>query len=142
MLVGQHWDTDGAGSDAVNLTNRSVVNEGTNPTVHSGVIFKLEGPLRVLHTVGGSNPVAGEWLVFGNASDFYIQRTILSGTLEVDDIGAGWQQLGITDFTMDNQSTIPFSFKLTEVFYEISTDVSGIPVIETATHSYRSNKDI
>jgi len=137
MLIRHPMDTDGDGLPSVRLTDRIVDNSNPSSTCHSGVDFSSTGVLSTIQANGGFSAVMNEWLNSGAASGFYLQRTILSGTLEVD-AGAGWLQLS-TSRTYDNQK-VSAGIKTTEVFFELSSDVSGTPLVATATMTFISEQ--
>ena len=125
----------GAAADTVNITDRFVSGILTSGTCHSGIRFSSDGVLLTIQNNGGFSSVSGEWLVTGTASGFYVQRTIISGTLEVD-AGTGWLQLN-ANRTYDNQKSSA-GLKTTVVFFEVSSDMSGVPVVDTATMTFAS----
>ncbi len=138
MLVHQIQTSEGSVSASVNLEDRTITGFGESGTIHSGIETGSDGVLSKIQANGGLSAISGEWLLSGAASGFYIQRTILSGTLEVD-AGAGWLQMN-TNRTYDNQKA-SVGNKTTEVFFEISSDVSGVPVVDTATMTFNSFKE-
>ena len=135
MLARQIYGTDGGGTASVKLNSRDVTRLRVNATCHSGIRTNLSGALELIQNNGGFSSVNGEWLVFGAASGFWIQRTIISGTLEVD-AGAGFLQIN-TSRTYDNQKGTT-GLKETEVFFEISSDSGGTPIVATATMMFSS----
>ena len=137
MLIRHPMDSDGDGLPSVRLTDRIVDNSNPSSTCHSGVDFSSTGVLCTIQANGGFSAVMNEWLNSGSASGFYLQRTILSGTLGVD-AGAGWLQLS-TSRTYDNQK-VSAGIKTTEVFFELSSDVSGTPLVATATMTFISEQ--
>jgi hypothetical protein len=137
MLLRRIHDTDGSVSDFVNITDRTVDNSSPSGTVHSGVRFGSSGVLSKIQFNGGFSAISGEWLGSGAASGFFLQRTILSGTLE-DDAGTGWLQLN-ANRDYDNQKSSSGT-KITVVFFEVSSDVSGVPVVDTATMTFVSSQ--
>ncbi len=137
MLLRRIHDTDGAVADFVNITDRTISNFRGTETCHSGVRFGLNGVLSKFQRNGGISSISGEWLGSGTASGFYVQRTILSGTLEVDP-GTGFLQLN-ADRDYDNQKSSA-GIKTTEVFFEVSSDVSGVPIVDTATMTFISEQ--
>jgi len=130
MLAHMTQTSEGAGVAGVKITDRSVANSRDTGTCHSGIKLGSDGVLYKLQSNGGFSSVSGEWLVTGTASNFYAQHTIISGTLEVGP-ASGWNQLSV-DLTYDNQKSSNGT-KETEVFFEISSDVSGTPVVGSAT---------
>ena len=138
MLVHQHQTSEGSVSSSVKITDRTVRNFSLSGTVHSGIVTGSNGVLSTIQVNGGTSAVSGEWLLSGLSSDFYIQRTIISGTLEVD-AGAGWLQMN-SNRTYDNQKS-SVGIKTTVVFFEISSDVSGTPVVDDATQTFISERE-
>jgi hypothetical protein len=116
MLVHQTQTSEGTASDFVNITDRTIENVTTSGTCHSGVRFGSSGVLSKIQPNGGLSAISGEWLGSGTASDFYLQRTIISGTLE-DDAGAGFLQLN-ANRDYDNQKS-SLGTKTTVVFFEV-----------------------
>lgn len=139
MLAHQHQESDGSPNDNVKLTDRTVSRVNPSDPCHSGIQANSSGVLNEVQNNGGLSAVIGEWLVKGSPSGFYIQRTIVSGTLETDP-GAGFLQMN-TSRLYENILTIG-DRKITVVFFEISSDVGGVPVIATATHTYESLREI
>ncbi len=137
MLLRRIHDTDGAPLANVNITDRNIRNSIGSGTCHSGVSFGSDGVLSKIQANGGFSAISGQWLVTGAASTFFVQRTILSGTLEVDP-GTGFLQLNSTR-TYDNQKSSAGE-KITEVFFEVSSDVSGVPIVDTATMTFTSDQ--
>ena len=130
MLTHQTWQSEGAGVDTVNIASTTLFNSRISGTCHAGVSLGSDGVLSHIQSNGGFSAIIGQWLVNGTASDFFVQRTIVSGTLQVDP-GAGFLQLNV-DRTYDNQRTGP-GISTTELFLEVSSDISGVPIVETAT---------
>jgi len=139
MLVHQSWETEVVASASVKLKDRTVANTSLTGPVHSGIRTGSDGVLSLIQANGGFSAVSGEWLLSGLSSAFWIQRTILVGTLEVDP-GAGFLQMN-TNRTYDNQIAV-VGTKGTIVFFEISSSVGGTPVIETATMTFNSTLDV
>jgi len=138
MLVHQTQTSEGVASDTVNITDRQVSNVRESGTCHSGVKFGSDGILSKLQANGGFTAISGQWLVSGTASGFFLQHTIISGTLEVDPPVATFNQLN-TDRTYDNQKSSSGT-KTTVVFFELSSDVSGSPIVDTATMTFISEQ--
>ncbi len=137
MLVHQNQTSEGTVADSVKITDRTINNFRFSGTCHSGVRFGSDGVLFKRQANDGLSAISGEWLVTGTASGFFLQRTITSGTLEVDP-GTGFLQLN-TNRDYDNQKSSAGT-KVTEVFFEISSDVSGVPVVDTATMIFSSTQ--
>jgi len=137
MLVHQTQTSEGSSSDTVVLNDRDIIRFAVSGTVQSGIQLNLSGVLFLYQANGGLSQVTGEWLVSGTASTFFVQRTIIDGTLETDP-GAGFLQLNVTRDYINKKSTQ--GTKITNVFFEISSDVSGIPIVATATMKFTSIK--
>jgi len=137
MLVHQTWDSEGPGVASVNITDRTVSNFRPGGTAHSGVKLDLAGVLSTINAQGGFSAVSGEWLLSGSASSFFVQRTIISGTLEVDP-GTGFLQLN-ADRIYDNQKESA-GIKTTVVFFEIADDGIGTTIFDTATMTFISEQ--
>jgi len=140
MLVHQSWAseaTEGAGVPSVKITNRTVFNVRISGTCHSGIKLGLDGVLSTLQADGGFSAISGEWLLTGSASSFFVQRTIISGTLEVDP-GTGFLQLN-ADRIYDNQKATQ-GIKTTEIFFEIADDGVGTTILDTATMTFLSEQ--
>ncbi len=132
-------ESEGAGIDTVNITDRTILNSRDSGVCHSGIRVGSNGVLYRIQANGGFSALSGQWLVNGTASDFYMQRTILSGTLEVD-AGAGWIQCNVNrDF--DNQQATAGN-KMASIFVEISNDMSGVPVLDSATFEFESEQGL
>lgn len=138
MLLHKNQSTDGAASDTVVLTDRTVENTSTGEPVNSGIRLGSDGVLREYQAGGGRTAIIGEWLVSGTASTFFVQRTILDGTLQTDP-GTGFLQLNVNRDYINLKSTN--GTKVTSIFLEISSDVSGVPLVATATHTYTSIRE-
>lgn len=136
MLLHQIYATEGIGNDAVKLGSVRLIRLSVRGPANSGIQLGSTGILSYRQSNGGLSQISGQWLIFGNSSTFYVQRTILKnddgtlGTLETD-AGDGFLQLSTTRTYTNIKSTI--GVKTTEVFFEIASDASGVPVVATAT---------
>lgn len=130
MLVHQIQDSEGVVLEGVKLTNRDILGFRISGTCHAGVQFGSDGVLFKIQSEGGLSAIIGQWLLSGSAASFFLQRTIISGTLEVD-AGTGFLQLN-ANREYDNQKSTA-GVKTTVVFFELSSDVSGVPIVDTAT---------
>ena len=137
MLLRHIRGTDGAVADFVNITDREINTVRVSGTCHSGVRFASDGVLFRRQADDGLSSISGEWLGQGAASGFFVQLTIISGTLEVD-AGTGFLQLN-TNRDYDNQK-LSEGTKTTVVFFELSSDVSGVPLLDTATMTFVSRQ--
>lgn len=112
--------------DAVQLPNLSFVRAGSNNPVYAGVMFGADGVIYSYQANGGLSAV-GNWLINGTNSDFYLSRTISSGTLE-SDAGAGPLQMNANRAYRVQDIAFAGSVQAT-VDFEISDDASGTPVV-------------
>ena len=150
MLVHQNWSGatlggpgdpgapggpggEGPPIDTVKITNRTVFSVRFSGTCHSGIIFRTSGVLNTIQANGGNSVVPGEWLVTGTASTFYLQRTIISGTLQSDP-GGGFLQLNTTR-TYEKQKNSAGN-SVTVVFFELAADAGGTDILDTATMTF------
>jgi hypothetical protein len=133
--------SEGAGVAGVNITNRTVSNVRASGTCHSGIVLGLNGILSTIQGNGGSSAISGQWLNTGTASGFYVQHTIISGTLDSSSpTESVWNQLNANRI-YDNEKASA-GLKTTVVFFEISSDVSGSPVVDTATMTFVSEQGL
>lgn len=135
MLAHQIHTSEGSIGAAVKLTSRTVANFDPIGPCASGVSFDIDGVLSEIQAGGGLSAIIGEWLLTGAASAFFIQRTIITGTLE-EDPGTGF--LAMSSIRRYENNKASDGLKVTEVFFEISSDVSGVPIVATATHVFSS----
>ena len=135
MLVHQIHETEGIGNDNVKLLSIELFRLSVSGPTSSGIRLGSNGVLSYYQSNGGLSAISGQWLIFGDPSTFYVQRTILNGTLETDP-GAGFLQLNTNRDYINLMALM--GLKTTEVFFEISDDISGVPVIETATMTFNS----
>ena len=139
MLIHQIMSTEGAPATSnVKLSSRTVSRFRVDLNCHSGIRTGGTGILFLIQATGGFSSVSGEWLINGSAADFFIKRTIISGSLEVDP-GPGFLQMNTTR-TYDNLKS-SVGVKTTEVFFEISSDVSGVPIVDNATMTFISERE-
>ncbi|MGY8962553.1 MAG: hypothetical protein ACKVKT_03245 [Rhodospirillales bacterium] len=136
------WDSDGVGTATVKITSRTVSNTTFDQTCHSGVRFASDGVLFLIQSNGGFSSVSGEWLLVGSAASFYLKRTITSGDLQTDTNGdALWHIMNATK-TFEITQAVPDLEKSSTVFFEISSDASGSPVIATATMTFTAENSV
>lgn len=120
------------GVPGVNVTNREINNFSAFSDCHSGIKLGLNGVLSTINAFGGFNAITGEWLITGSAADFYVQRTIIDGTLDQDP-GTGFLQLN-TDRIYELVRAVEGE-ATTILFLEFSSDVSGVPLVGSATYT-------
>lgn len=121
----------GASAEVVRFVSHDFSREGTTAPVYSGLRIATAGNLQA-RTATGSWQGIGSWLLNGSAGDFYVSRTIDSGTLTTD-AGAGPLQLNT-----DRDYSINGLNKTTQVSFEISDDVSGSPVRASVTYVFQA----
>lgn len=136
MLVHQNQETEGVGSATVKVNSRTVSNTNFNDECSSGIVFGSDGVLSRIQFNGGTSAITGEWLVSGLSSNFYVERTIDSGTLQTDP-GAGFLQLNATR-SYENQ-TSQVGVKTTVVTFQVASDAGGTNIVATATMTFESN---
>jgi len=127
--------TSGAAAAFVNITDRTISNAAVPSPVHSGVRVGSGGELFAIQANGGFSEISGEWLPVGTPGDFFVASTIISGTLEVD-AGSTFVVCS-TNRDYDNQKTSQ-GLKTTNILLTFSSDVSGTPVVGTATLIFES----
>ena len=136
MLIHQNHTSEGSVNPAVKVKSRTFTSEGIfTPAVYSGLRFGSDGVLSKVQANDGLSAISGEWLISGAASDFWCQRTVISGTLEVD-AGSGFINMAVNLNYKNIKSSV--GTKTTVVFFEISNDASGVPIVETATITFVS----
>lgn len=142
MLIHQIFNSEGIGNDAVKLNSVNLDRFSIDGPTSSGIQLGQNGNLSYRQSNGGLSRISGQWLIFGDPSTFYVQRTILRdedgklGTLEVD-AGEGFLQLN-TNRNYTNVINTRIGVKVTEVFFEIASDASGVPLVATATMKFTS----
>ncbi len=137
MLVHQAWESEGAVT-GVNIVSTTIISFSTSGTVYSGVRFGSDGVLYRFQPNGGVSALPLQWLLSGTASDYYVSRTVGSGTLDVD-AGAGPLQLNANrDYNIQNSM---IGIETAEVFFEIASDVSGSPVVGEGTITFQAEKE-
>lgn len=131
MLIPLISESQGDPGDTVALPNAVLFNFINPPDVaYSGLKFDNDGNMYRRQAGGGWSSV-GAWLLNGTASDFYITRAIVSGTLTTD-AGAGPLQLNV-DREYDIQGT---ANDVTEITVEISNDISGTPILVMRNYTF------
>ncbi len=135
MLVHQTWDTEGAGAASVNISDSLNLNSRGSGDCYSGYQFGADGVLSKVQANGGLSSIMGQWLLVGTSDLFWLQRTILSGTLEVD-AGTGWLQMNTSRLFENIQSSAGESSAA--IFIEIASDSGGVTVVASATFNFTS----
>lgn len=102
LLFFTNSSSAGASGDVATLPINDFTTQGFTGTVYSGVKFDNDGNIYERQAGGGWSSI-GAWLLSGTASDFYIKRTIDTGSLTTDG-GAGPLILS-TDRIYDLQRT-------------------------------------
>ena len=104
-------------------------------TVFSGLKLDSDGNLYARQGGGGYSSI-GAWLINGANTGFFVKRVIDIGTLTTDG-GAGPIVLS-SDREYDVQVTT--GTKSATVSFEISTDISGSPIVALITHVFTATK--
>ena len=130
-IIHRLYASAGDPGDTVSITNMAVDNATLVSPAFSGVRLGSNGGLDIRQHTGSWSSVNGEWLVKGTASDFYVSRTIDSGTL-TEDAGAGPLQLNATRAYSITQTGD--GIKTATITLDISDDVSGIPIVASAQY--------
>jgi len=109
-----------------------------NTRVYSGVKFDADGDVYARDgTTGGWNKEA-TWLLAGTVGSYYLSRTIDSGLLTTD-AGAGPLVMS-TDRIYDRQVAGGILTVNATVTFDISSDVSGSPIVATGTYFFEATR--
>lgn len=109
----------------------------TAAPVYAGAYLKNDGEEYAYDASGGGGEGTslGSWLEGGAVADYYVRRTINSGTLNHVDAGSGWLQLNTSrGFAVKQQSasTTPGQANIT---LDIATAATTTAIIDTQTFS-------
>jgi hypothetical protein len=108
---------------------------GLSSPVYSGAKFDGDGDVYAYSATGSWQRI-GTWLVAGAATGYYISRTVDSGSLNVD-AGAGPLQMNT-----DREYSISWgpvaSSKTAAISFQISSDVSGSPIVATGSYTFEA----
>lgn len=130
MLIHQNQESDGVVTEATNLTTRTVFNTVTTGECSSGIVLDNAGVAFTKNANNSNSQITGEWLIAGTPANFYVQRTVIQGTL-TSDPGGGFLQLNATrTYSIKQLST---GSKTTIIFLEISDDAGGTNIVASAT---------
>jgi len=110
---------------------------GHESIVYSGLKLAADGLLYERQADGGWSSF-GAWLLNGTNSGFYVSMVVTGGSLSTD-AGAGPLVLS-TDRIYDVQQVGPGS-ETAQLDLEISTDVSGSPVVASNTYFFDATKE-
>lgn len=126
----------GVGGDAIYLPNRSFTQFTTAKPCRAGIVFGADG---VVYEVQSNDTLSAvfSWLLSGTASGFYISRVVDSGAISTD-AGAGPLQLNVDRRYSLIEATFGNSEEAT-VTFEISSDVSGTPVVADNQYLIRAD---
>ena len=127
----------GVTAEVARFIEHTFVRLGFTGTVYSGLKIDSDGNLYARQTAGGWSSI-GSWLLNGANTGFFVTTVIESGTLTTD-AGRGPIVLS-SDRIFDVQSSM--GIKTCTVSFEISTDVSGSPIVASITHVFTAEKDI
>ena len=130
MLISQYEASEGAVTAATHLTTRTVFNTVTTGECFSGIVLDNAGVAFTKNADDGNSQITGEWLIAGTPANFYVQRTVTSGSLTTDP-GAGFLQLNVTRTYSIRQ--IGTGDRTTKILLEISDDAGGTNIVASAT---------
>ncbi len=115
----------------VNLPTNNFGNSVSSGLCFSGLRIGADGDLYERHPTGGWSRY-GSWLNTGNASTYYVSRTIINGTLTTD-AGAGPLQLNVNrDYDVQSAS----GEKTATVQFDIASDPSGTPIVDSIIYLF------
>ena len=127
----------GLSAEVAQFISHDFSRTGFNGTVYSGLKLDSDGNLYARQADGGWSSI-GAWLLNGANTGFFATTVIESGTLTTD-AGRGPIVLS-SDRIYDVQVTT--SIKTCTVSFEISTDVSGSPIVASITHVFTAEKGL
>ncbi len=122
---------------AVNLPANIFDNFVQSGLCYSGLRVGADGNLYERHPTGGWSRF-GTWLFTGTSDGYYLSRSIVSGTLSTD-AGAGPLQLNVN---RDYDVQIANGEKIATIQFDISSDVSGTPIVATAIYVFFANSGL
>lgn len=125
------------GSGAVNCPIASLENNGTTYNVSSGIKFDADGDVYRMTILGAWQRI-GTWLINGTNSDYYISRTIDSGSLDTD-AGAGPLQMNSDRAYAIVQTTVGTSTAMISV--TISNSTTGSPVLDGKSYTLKATRE-
>jgi len=130
MLQHIHSGSEGVAGGVVSIVSQTISRFRMDQTCYSGIMFGSDGVLYAIQNNTGTSAIIGQWLVNGTPSDFYVSRMINSGTLNTD-AGAGPLQLNAARLYRISRSIT--GAKTTIITCQLSDDVSGLPILDSAT---------
>jgi hypothetical protein len=107
--------------------------DGTNNPVYSGVRFDSDGKIYKTDAAGNWQ-YAADWLLDGAASDYYLWRTIESGTFTQDDGDGNQLNTGDLDYYLTN--SVDWFFRTGSITFKISDDSAGSNILVTRLYSF------
>lgn len=137
MLVHQIQDSEGVVAQGVHLTNRNILGFRLSGICHAGIRFGSDGVLYKIQSNGGFSAIIGQWLLSGSSSSFWVERTIQSGTIEVD-AGAGFLIMS-SNRDYDSQLAVA-GVKEATVSFKISSDSGGVTIVAEATMNFSNEQ--
>ena len=122
----------GAVTDAVQLPANNFRNQSSSIIpAYSGLKVDADGGLYE-KTPGGGWSRYATWLLAGTNTTYYVSRTVAEGSLSVD-AGAGPLQCNADrEYYISSDGPL----KITSVVFELSNDVSGAPIVATASYIF------
>ena len=125
---------DGTATAAIVLPSNVFFTSTSTGTCYSGLKIGSDGNLYERQAVGGWSRF-GTWLFIGTAANYYVQRTVNSGSLTTDaggPVGSGLQLNA--DRIYDVQTS--YSDKTTTVKFEIATESAGTTIVATRSYTF------
>jgi len=124
----------GTASAAIVLPSNTFITNNSTGTCYSGLKIGSDGNLYERQAAGGWSRF-GTWLFIGTAANYYVQRTVTSGSLTTDaggPVGSGLQLNA--DRIYDIQ--ISYGEKLATVKFEIATESAGTTIVASNSYSF------
>lgn len=124
----------GTASFAVALSSNSFATSLGSGTCYSGLKIDADGNLYERNAAGGWSRF-GTWLFIGTAANYYVQRTVASGSLTTDAGGPAGSGLQLNaDRIYDVQTG--FGEKEAVIKFEIATESAGTTIVATRSYTF------
>jgi|GEM_PF-6842469 len=129
----------GSGSPIlVQLPAISLSNSSSASIVYSGIRFDNDGKIYKM-SAGGTWQYAADWLLSGVVADYWLHRTILTGTFTGDDGDALQLNTGDLDYYLQN--SVEWFARGGTINFEIADDASKTNVYATHTYAFSAYKE-
>lgn len=133
FMVSSNQNQSGTAA-AVQLPAVDTSNSGNFPGfVYAGLRFDSDGYIYRMDAAGNWQQDSA-WLLSGAAADYWLHRTITTGTLDNDDGDA--LQLNTDDLDYWIRESAEWAFRSTVVEFKISSDSAGSSVIATRSYNF------